>query len=96
MAGVVCKAAGMAGTTGRYTSIASEASRSKGAISASAGGRGPAQMSGRAGEEWVGMAKPPHGKRIRRRSAWMRLRGGSMRGDRRNDWGWVSLRLSDP
>ena len=39
MAGVVCKAAGMAGTTGRYTSIASEASRSKGAISASAGGR---------------------------------------------------------
>ena len=50
MAGVVCKAAGMAGTTGRYTSIASEASRSKGAISASAGGRGPAQMSGRAGK----------------------------------------------
>ena len=39
MAGVVRKAAGMAGTTGRYTSIASEASRSKGAISASAGGR---------------------------------------------------------
>ena len=96
MAGVVCKAAGMAGTTGRYTSIASEASRSKGAISASAGGRGPAQMSGRAGEEWVGMAKPPHGKRIRRRSAWMRLREGLNEGDRRNDWGWVSLRLSDP
>ena len=95
MAGVVCKAAGMAGTTGRYTSIASEASRSKGAISASAGGRGPADV-GAGGEEWVGMAKPPHGKRIRRRSAWMRLREGLNEGDRRNDWGWVSLRLSDP
>ena len=60
MAGVVCKAAGMAGTTGRY--VHRQRGEQVEGRHQRARRQGPAQMSGRAGEEWVGMAKPPHGK----------------------------------